>query len=101
MVFNFYGYVDAMPLIKALAAASIMIPQENSFLLNLLWLADHLRSGLIRSLSWTDTRDMLADGMTKGAIDRKDLHEVMAGNIRILHDTIRLWRPSTRQVLKQ
>ena len=51
--------------------------------------------------AWTDTRDMLADGMTKGAIDRKDLHEVMAGNIRILHDTIRLWRPSTRQVLEQ
>ena len=65
------------------------------------YIRELLDYGVLDAFAWTDTRDMLADGMTKGAIDRKDLHEVMAGNICILHDTIRLWRPSTRQVLEQ
>ena len=30
--------------------------------------------GLIRRLYWVDTRDMLADGLTKGGIDRLRLH---------------------------
>ena len=36
LLFKIDGYVDAMSLIRALAAASIKVPQEKSFLLNLL-----------------------------------------------------------------
>ena len=32
--------------------------------------------GIIRELWWVDTRDMVADGFTKGGIDRTLLHNV-------------------------
>ena len=94
-------YIDALSVFTAIVATFIKTPAENGLLVHLHYIRELLDYGVLDAFAWTDTRDMLADGMTKGAIDRKDLHEVMAGNIRILHDTIRLWRPSTRQVLEQ
>ena len=41
---------------------------------------------------WVDTRDMLADGTTKGFIDRVDLHDCMQGEVRTTHE-IEIWRP--------
>ena len=79
LLYKIDGFVDAMLLIRALAASSIKLPQEKSFLLNLLWIADHIRTGLLKSLSWSDTRDMIADGLTKGPIDRALLHRVCDG----------------------
>ena len=35
-----------------------------------------METGVIRRLHWVDTRDMLADGLTKGGIDRELLHNV-------------------------
>ena len=35
-----------------------------------------MSEGMIRRLFWVDTRDMLADGLTKGGIDRTLLHSV-------------------------
>ena len=32
--------------------------------------------GVVRRLHWVDARDMLADGLTKGGIDRELLHNV-------------------------
>ena len=43
-------------------------------------------------MCWTDTRDMIADGATKGAVGRQLLHECMAGTCHIRHD-IKLWQP--------
>eukprot|EP00959_Pyramimonas_sp_CCMP1952_P458303 9476401-Pyramimonas_sp.AAC.1 len=36
--------------------------------------------GIAYSAQWCDTRDMTADGHTKGCIDRAVLHQVMEGN---------------------
>ena len=80
------GCVDAMSWIRALAASPIKVPQEKSFLLNLLWIADHIRTGLLKSLSWSDTRDMIADGLTKGLIDRALLHRACDGYRTHAHD---------------
>ena len=35
---------------------------------------------------------MIADGLTKGVVDRKAIHEIMNGFLKIAHD-IRAWRP--------
>ena len=39
---------------------------------------------------------MVADGATKGAVDRALLHECMAGNSFIRHE-IKLWQPKVKQ----
>ena len=38
---------------------------------------------------------MLADGRTKGAVERKDIHATMMGNVTNVHQ-MRLWRPKRR-----
>ena len=36
--------------------------------------------------------DMLADGMTKGSVERKDIHAVMNGDVSNSHQ-MKMWRP--------
>ena len=47
---------------------------KGSLKMHLISVWDRMTHGLIRRLYWVDTRDMLADGMTKGGIDRLLLH---------------------------
>ena len=48
-------------------------PREKGTFYHLAYLREKLCSGLIRSYNWTDTRGMVADGHTKGSIDRSML----------------------------
>ena len=45
-------------------------PEEKTMLLHLLKVREWLDHGVVRRVWWCDTDDMLADGMTKGAVDR-------------------------------
>ena len=47
-----------------------------SLKLHLICVRDRMTHGLVRKLYWVDTRDMLADGVTKGGVDRLLLHRV-------------------------
>ena len=97
LTFGLEAYVDAMSLLKALQASAIKIPQERSFLLSQLWLSQYLQKGVLRSLSWTDTRDMIADGLTKGSIDRILLHKACEGSRTLTHATEKLSKDSMQQ----
>ena len=44
------------------------------------------------ALAWVDKREMLADGVTKGVIDRRDFHDCMSGQVRDAHE-MKIWRP--------
>ena len=44
-----------------------------------------LALGIISGVQWCDTRDMTADGHTKGCIDRELLLEVMQGRQSFKH----------------
>ena len=61
---------DARSVFDAVQASDPTDPQECSLKLHLLSLRDRLTTGTLRKFWWCDTRDMLADGLTKGGVDR-------------------------------
>ena len=73
-------YLDSMGVVTAVTAPRPKPPAEHSLLPHVLWIRDLLQSGQIKKLGWEDTRDMVADGLTKGCIDRTQLHEAASGS---------------------
>ena len=76
--------VDAMSLFAAVAATNPRVPAERSLLGHIFWLHELVLSHSIQ-LKWTDTRDMVADALTKGSIDRNALLQAMAGSYECVH----------------
>ena len=72
-------------------------PSEKSLAGHLLWLRELLDIGLLSVLQWADTRDMSADGHTKGSIDRKAILDLMKGIFRFQHAT-KEFTPPHRQI---
>ena len=62
--------VDARALFDAVASADACTPLECSLKLHLMDIRDKLVNGIIKRLFWADTRDMVADCMTKGGVMR-------------------------------
>ena len=85
-------YIDALSVYAAVTATFVKIPAENGALCHLLYLRELLECNVLHALIWTDTRDMLADGLTKGAVDREALHQIMSGDV-IVTKEMKLWRP--------
>jgi hypothetical protein len=78
--------IDARAVWDAVAAADACNPLECSLKLHLLSLRDKLTQKILRQLFWADTRDMIADGMTKGGVHRKLLASVSdAGKHTLTH----------------
>ena len=71
--------VDAMNLYYALSACYPKMPAEKTLFTHIVWLRNLLHTGLVRSVSWVDTRDMLADGFTKGKVERDPILLAMTG----------------------
>ena len=67
------AFIDARAVFDALAAEPVRIPTEKNLYIHLLAAKDLLQKKILRRLTWIDTLDMLADGMTKGVIDRAPL----------------------------
>ena len=70
--------VDVRAVYDVVAAAEACDPGDCSLKLHLISVRDRLAQGIIRRLHWVDTRDMLADVLTNGGVDRTLLH--MASN---------------------
>ena len=58
---------DSYTIFSYLAAAHLKLPAEKSTYFHLAYLREKLECGLIHSYNWVDTRDMVADGLTKGS----------------------------------
>ena len=81
--------VDARAVYDAVAATDACEPAESSLKLHLIPVRDRMTQGLIRKFFWVDTRDMLADGLTKGGIDRTLLHNVSDDcRYKCVHDAL-------------
>ena len=87
-------YLDALSVWAAITATFIKTPADNGVLFHCLYIRELLNENVMHAIIWTDTRDMIADGLTKGAVDRQALHEAMSGIFKINHtDNIKFWRP--------
>jgi hypothetical protein len=73
-------YVDAKSVMTALAANPVKVPAEKTLYLHLLACRPWIDRGMLASLVWIDTLAMLADGLTKGKVDRSALFECSADN---------------------
>ena len=87
--------VDAQSVYDALTASDVCNPQELSLKVHLIAIRDKLAKGTLRTLSWSDTRDMLADALTKGGIDRTNIMRTMEqGHFTLQHD-VKSYSPCT------
>ena len=78
-------FTDSYSIYSYLHAKHLKFPTERGTFFHLAYLRELLEQGTIRSLTWVDTRDMFADGMTKGSLDRNALVNVMAGRWTLHH----------------
>ena len=72
-------YLDAMSVFAAITATFIKIPAEKSLLSHVQYVRELLDRKVLKYLFWIDTRDMYADGLTKGSVQRAALHFIMEG----------------------
>lgn len=70
---------DAESVFKSLSSRDLKTPSERTLLGHISWMRHVMMTGFIRLLQWCDTRDMVADGHTKGSIDRQLLLDAMSG----------------------
>ena len=56
--------------LAAVTASFIKIPADKGMLSHVQYVREHVDSRVLTAISWTDTRGMVADGATKGSIDR-------------------------------
>ena len=84
--------IDAKSVHAATTATFIKTPAEKSLLTHIQFIRELLDHGVLSALFWIDTRDMYADGLTKGAVDRTQLHALMEGHIEYKHEYLE-WKP--------
>ena len=84
---------DARSVFDSIKTPDVCDPAEASLKLHLISVRSRLESGLIRKLWWADTRDMLADALTKGGVDRAIIMRCMdQGKLKIAYDTLQCVR---------
>ena len=76
--------IDSMNLFHHWKDDSKRLPSEKSLFPHIWWLRDATRCAP-KELRWADTRDMLADGLTKGTISRDLLDLAMQGFFKFCH----------------
>ena len=76
--------IDAMSVLTAFESVNLRQPFEKIFLAHLAWLEDKVKSGIISWLPWADTRDMYADGLTKGTVRRDRWREFANSNFEFI-----------------
>ncbi len=57
------------------------------------YLRELLDNDVLKAQIWSDTRDMLADGLTKDSIDRDAMHRMLEGIVDMKHEC-KWWSPT-------
>ena len=85
MQIEIHAATDAMNLLTSIQAERARTPTERLMLCQLLWIREICDKQILTALTWLDTRDMTADGHTKGSISRGALISVMQGSLEQEH----------------
>ena len=88
-------YIDALSVYASATATYIKAPAEKGLLSHVQYLRELMDNRVLDALAWQDTRDMAADGLTKGSVERTLLHKLMNGELTFQHAP-KVWRPLTR-----
>ena len=83
---------DAEGVYKSLTSRDLKTPTEKPLLGHVCWIREQLQHRMIQAIQWCDTRDMTADGHTKGTIDRELLLQLMRG-IQIYKHEVKSYEP--------
>ena len=67
------GVIDARGVFDSVIVDPVKTPNDKQMLLHALAFREQMENGSVDQLYWFDTRVMLADGMTKGSVDREAL----------------------------
>ena len=78
--------IDAESVYKSITSKDFKVPTEKTLLGHISWIREFLDVGILSYVHLCDTRNMTADGLTKGSIDRQLLIEVMLGIQNYKHD---------------
>ena len=79
-------YLDAKSVWAAITATNIKVPTDKGLLAHVQYVRELLNHGVLHVIVWVDTRDMVADGLTKGAVHRDALHSLLDGNLEFKHE---------------
>lgn len=90
---------DCRSLYDALKVDDTSIPSESSLLMPLLQLKENLRTGTLQSIVWCDTRDMAADGLNKGCINRQALLQLATTALWSLNHPVHVHSESHRKAI--
>ena len=85
-------YVDNKSVFDSVTGTEVVC-KDASMKLHALYLRQMLDLGMVKCIVWIDTRDMLADGLTKGKVSRHALNNTCnTGHwIRVHIDTSKTW----------
>ena len=84
-------FIDARAVFDSITAEVIKTPADGALLVHAKALREYLDKGLLSQLHWIDTRDMVADALNKGIIDRTLLREFFSLGKWHLHHESRDW----------
>lgn len=85
-------FIDAKAVYDSITARNVKTPADKILLLHALALRDHLDHTQIASLSWIDTRDMVADALNKGKVDRTAIRDFFEKSMWHLQHEARSWQ---------
>ena len=71
---------------KSPTSRDLKVPTEKTLLGHIAWIREMLHIGVLTNVQWCDTRDMAADGHTKGSIDRGLILKVTGGHQKHMRD---------------
>ena len=84
-----YLTIDAEYVYISLCSKDLKTPTESTLLGHISWIRQMMSTGIVHSIQWCGTREMTADGHTKGSIDREGILQVMSGRQAFAHEVKR------------